>query len=137
MKMQKKMIVRFLAIFVLWIGGMHVCMADCSGCNDVCSNCSGSGDVCFDAITNADGCACYGPICLNPSTPDGPFATAYCVDPADFMIYDQSSLGECPTGEIWYSNALPLSDASLLLLFLLGTYGIVIYCKRRYQSQTA
>jgi len=127
MKKQNKLISRFLAIFILlWIGGMNVwAQCDCD---------TAVGEECFTVIVDAEGenpeGVSGGGICLSPT---GSGLTSYCVLPGSGIIFDPEPLGGCGVNgtETWSSTSMPLSDASFLLVFLLGIYGIYTYRKRR------
>jgi len=132
MKIHKKMIVRFLAIFILWAGGMSVLACTYTGNS---TDCSGTGFECFDITDNGSGnpqSIAPNGLCLS----DNAGGTAYCVNPSMGIIYTGVSIGGCTGTDmaVWFASALPLSDASFLLILLLGAYGFFIYRKKKYQT---
>ena len=128
--MHNNSMIKYLAIFILWIVGMGVCVAQCGG---LCADCNEPGDECFCDIQDPDlyptapgfiGPLPGGPVCLNPNG----FGYSYCIlAPGTGVVIPGTNQGGCTY--VSYTR-FPLSDASFLLIFLLGIYGFFIYRRR-------
>ena len=110
-----KLIVKFLLLSMLWVSGVSVCKAQtvcCYGCTLYTeSTDEGIGDWCVDTSASP----------------------TYCIDPDNSMVYPTSMLGggACPGASGSLVPSTPLTDSTLLFVFLLGIYGIYTYRKRR------
>ena len=130
--MKNKLIIKYLTIFILWIGGMNVCMAQGSTCATY--NCD-AGETCYDTEMDIylGGPAPRAPICLGTDC-SGPLKEPYCT--AMGMIIPSGALAGASCDDLGAgaqtlcATILPLSDASFLLVFLLSIYGFFIYRKR-------
>ena len=117
------LIIKFSVLLILWIGGISLCNAQSTQ-----TECESAGGVWFDEQVDAG--QNFNPFekCLTPSGASG----TYCGDAEEYLVYIPEPLSGCvESGFAWYIDfSTPLSDASFLLVFLLGIYGIYTYRKR-------
>jgi len=125
-----KLITKILAVFILLMSGVSICVAqDCPPCPN------GSITVVAEMI-NGEGATG-----INPHQQYEIGAGSVCVVEIginEWAIYDEKGMGPC--GGIcgcWAGKAsFPLTDASFLLVFLLGAYSIYLYRRRRVANKT-
>ena len=112
---KSRLMIKVLVLFMLWIGGMNVMAQDCP-----------EGSYPFE-LMDINNAPTGDFVCLTDVSSGG---KAYCVW-GGYVTSFSPALCDTVGGTIMYEiPSQPLTDASSLLIFLLGIYGTYIYRKR-------